>query len=1191
MQTRDLKPWTLIAALWVLLATPLSLQAAATGQAKQPCTAIGETRTAWYTFDDPDDPGHSIGLNPWPAYAYRVQVGPGKTGSALRMTGESANGLMLPNPAAFFGSKARTGTIALWIQPDFAPAAGGPEHVIFDFMCRAGNTLIDGYEIALVSQGEKLWAQAALSRRMTIPTPLVRGKWTHLALTWDAEIGSALYVDGRQVASTRGSFEPTPLTWWPGRIGSHTPGGAYPFRGWVDELRLFDRQLSPEEVAVVAEQPALAASVKVVEWLAQGVRVVNTGSASVPVRLRLWLAEAPGPVEEEAPTSPGLWGGLPLPQQDLASPRVYIGGPAGRVTTTSCVALQPGDTADLVTRDAEGYYGLARYGLMVMEGLLSYELAGRNLAGLVTEPSPALLYTNQPPRLELAVSNATGVVFVGRLVGLVSSGAEADTSRPALDTQITLKAGEKRTLPMRLAERDLTAGAYTIHLEARKEGVSSFRLQPLVVPVLEPQGYRDFFGVGAAYVSRSPCDNLLARMARDGVKVLRRGPGAWFDEPRELWPHGFKAWYTPVFRADDICVRPELWERTKALATSLGRCLRDKPWVLNQSMLGEGLTRMPCYCEACDSSFRDHLRGRYGDIGRLNATWGSNYRSFADVQQLGSPADVSATAERMALLERSLPEGHAARWRELFAQGRPRAIEWRRWHDAILTQWYSHFAQAFHRANGGKTALSEQPCWPNFRHHVLFSLGKVADLGGMDLYLPGELPTTLGYASELFMNFDLNASVFQDKPLWVHEMYVQDNSPAGLAEAQGWWLVGRGYSMVTYFTYDYYKEGVRANLPLIFGMFDPEGKPYPVYDSFVRFRRNTEAFDRRFGALSLRRERPRVALFLGDDVSLANWIETGGETWNAAAVQGHVGAYWLVERNGQPVEFVNDGCLDRLKGMSVLVVPWTHVVRRDSLAAVLDFARRGGTVILDGPVGLYDDAYRSYTPLPGGAALTALGVRFTDYRDDPTKLILAQGDAPSQAGAPVTLAARGVPVGLEVHGAEVLGHDSAGNPALIHRRLGRGQVYWFLTSLGREQRARRPDPAAVALWRRLLNSAGLKSHRELVVAEPEGPGAADTNLDHGGAGLKVTDPLPDVSLRLKGDRDAFLFLVSFFASSEGQLLLRLPQGNYEAEDAVTREAVSLTPCAEGYRVSFNLPAFGSRVLHVRCTDGMAFADW
>ncbi len=195
----------------------------------------------------------------------------------------------------------------------------------------------------------------------------------------------------------------------------------------------------------------------------------------------------------------------------------------------------------------------------------------------------------------------------------------------------------------------------------------------------------------------------------------------------------------------------------------------------------------------------------------------------------------------------------------------------------MLVDWYTRFAAAFHKANGGRTAVSEQPCWPNFHTHTLFALGKIADLGGMDLYLPGDQPTSLGYPAELFLNFDLNAACFRGKPLWLNELYVQDNSPAGLAEAQGWFLVGRGYSMLTYFTYDYYAEGIRNGLPLLFGLFDKEGKPYPVYDSFRKFSADSAHFNARYDWTSLRAETPRVAEFLGDDVSLANYLETGGK--------------------------------------------------------------------------------------------------------------------------------------------------------------------------------------------------------------------------------------------------------------------------------------------------------------------------
>ncbi len=1143
---------------------------------------------AWYTFDDPDQPGLGVGITPWPAYAFRAEPGEGRAGSALRLRGEPANGLMLPNPAAFFGPLAERGTITLWVRPDFAAEADGGQRCILDFMRETQNTCMDGYEILIYTDGDQLCAQAALGRRMSIPTPLGEGRWTHVALTWDAAVGSKLYVNGEEAAETKGAFEPTPLTWWPGRVGAHTAFGGYPFNGWIDELRLFTRPLDTAEVRAMAQATAGPHPLEAITWRQGTLGVRNGGTEPLTVWIRYWLPQVDTRTRSSALPPDDLWGHLPLPEHEFGLDAVQVGGATGLVIPATPRPLASGEAAELRLPLYETYLGPVRYGLMVSTGLEAHECAGRQFDGLVAVARPDLLRAGTAPRVTLVLQNLTGAPYVGTVSGSVEP-CLGGAPLPVPPRRVSLKPGGSTAFDVSLGTETLEPGCRRIRLQAAAGADDPIPLRSVLVPVLEDTDYRTVFGVGATYLGRTPFEDLFGSMARDGVKVLRREHRQSFREEQELWPYGFRLWYTAAFSANALCADPALWQRTERLATDLGRALRDKPWVLNQVMLGEGLNRTPCYCDHCNAAFRAYLLGTYGDIARLNAAWGSSHGSFDEVEQLGSPQDVSTTAERMALMERALPEGHAQRWAELFAQDRPRATDWRRWHDSVLVQWYRRFADAFHRANGGRTAVSEQPCWPNFRHHILFSLGKIADLGGMDLYLPGELPTTLGYAAELCMNFDLNASIFQGKPLWLNELYVQDNSPAGLAEAQGWWLVGRGYAMLTYFTYDYYKEGVRAGLPLIFGLFDDRALPYPVYDSFVRFGRDAERFHRRYDALSLRRERPRVAVFLGDDVSLANWLETGGQTWEAAAVQGHVGAYWLVERNGYPVEFINDDRFDLPREVQVLVVPWTHVINETSLTRIVDFARRGGTVLLDGPVGLYDEHYRPYSPLPGGRALRDLGVTFAEYRDEPNRLIIAD-DSLVPGLARTELQTTGVPVDVRVSGAEVLARDAAGNPGLVRREVGRGQVYWFLTALGRTNRSRRPDPAAVALWGGLIQAAGLRSRHSLhVSAEATGPASAD--LDHGGAGLPMTDALCDVSVRLKGDDEAFVFVVSFFNETRGDLAVRLPPGSYEVTDAVTRRAIAFTPTGDGIALPLSLPAYGAGVICLRAADPGAFRDW
>ena len=897
----------------LLLLSVLCMAPAAAEDAGRP------SYSAWYRFEGAQVAG--VGETPWPAYPLGAGAGHGRFGGGLVLPGTGGNGLYLPNPAAFFGREASRGTIALWVKPAFSPAEEKGQRVVFDFMRDTGNTLVDGYQIVLFTDGDRLKAKPCLDRQMAIPNPLRKGEWTHLALAWDSSQGTALYVDGEKKAEIPAPFRPTELeAGWPGRVGCHTPGGGFAFAGTLDELRLFNTRLGEAEVRTLKGlDPARPQMVVIGDWVG-GVTVANAGAAPAALSLQAWL-----PGRHAAPPHRGA---LPFPFGAVDPTADYWTAgvtPAERVAGP--LTLAPGERRRLSIPTTPAYLGPRQVRLMAGEGLAAQEVASRTFAGLCVKPThcrPLVVPDDRPASLPAHVTNDLGGPFAGSLRADVLDAAGKRVAGCALP--VNLAAGKSVGVALALGQR-LPLGAYRLRVRDGAGGVIE------ELPLFAARAGRPdrLCLVGASYVGAPDNPKVLSAMAADGVGVLRLhgklGDAYSFEKNLSaLLPHGFKVTRMAAASYRSVCTDPEKRRTLVATARSLGRLLRDNPAVINQVIGGEGLSAPPCYCAHCAAAFRDSLRREYATLHALNNAWGTAYKAWGDIQQIGSPRDIDETAERLKMMKVALdlPAENTARWRRLFSLDRTRAMAWKRWHERLLVDWYAAFARAFRETNGGRVPVGEQPCWPNFESHVLFALGDIAGMGGMDLYLPGEMATTLGYAAELFLNFDMNASIFasRGKPVMLHELYVQDNSPELLPEAQGWWLVGRGYNILTYFTYDYYYEGVRANQPLIFGLFGKTGKPYPAYPSFVRFGRALKEFDRRYGCATLGREHPRVALFMGDDVSLANNLESGGATWEAAGVKGHNGAYWLTERAGLPVEFVNDDGLDRLAGKKAMVVHW-----------------------------------------------------------------------------------------------------------------------------------------------------------------------------------------------------------------------------------------------------------------------------
>ena len=81
------------------------------------------------------------------------------------------------------------------------------------------------------------------------PNPVQIGVWVHLTGSYDGST-KRLYVDGVEVASVAGSatFSSAPLV-----IGGDIDGAfGFSTDGLIDELRLYDRALDPDEIALLA---------------------------------------------------------------------------------------------------------------------------------------------------------------------------------------------------------------------------------------------------------------------------------------------------------------------------------------------------------------------------------------------------------------------------------------------------------------------------------------------------------------------------------------------------------------------------------------------------------------------------------------------------------------------------------------------------------------------------------------------------------------------------------------------------------------------------------------------------------------------------------------------------------------------------------------------------------------------------
>ena len=195
---------------------------------------------SWWSFDEPagtpvafDISGHRLGGEVIDGVA-RV---PGIIGSAIECRGGV---VLVPDDPRL--SVAEAVTIDCWVRTD--TAAQNNRWIVNRVH---GGGVDTGYRLGLL-EGRPCFEvpQTAWSHHLTGPAPLPLGRWVHLAGTFDGRT-MRLFVDGTEVAALDrpGRVNPSHFDLV---IGGFAAGSRANFAGLIDEVRLFSRALSADEV-------------------------------------------------------------------------------------------------------------------------------------------------------------------------------------------------------------------------------------------------------------------------------------------------------------------------------------------------------------------------------------------------------------------------------------------------------------------------------------------------------------------------------------------------------------------------------------------------------------------------------------------------------------------------------------------------------------------------------------------------------------------------------------------------------------------------------------------------------------------------------------------------------------------------------------------------------------------------------
>ena len=253
---------------------------------------------AWFPLDDGAGPSARSGL---PGAASATVVGsvtaaPGRLGGALEFDGQTH--LAAGETGAFEAD--RPFSFAAWVYPTSTEASTVLSRIDEADAFRGYDLILEGGKVA--SHVVHQWPDRAFKVITKEPIPL--DAWHHVAVTFDGSrraAGMRVFVDGKPrevIATTDNAVEGSIATSKPFHIGRRSESA--PFRGRIDDVRLYDRVLQDEELSLLSasETPAtLAALVQVAREARtpeQAARLRQHFLDKVDVPSREWRDEAEG---------------------------------------------------------------------------------------------------------------------------------------------------------------------------------------------------------------------------------------------------------------------------------------------------------------------------------------------------------------------------------------------------------------------------------------------------------------------------------------------------------------------------------------------------------------------------------------------------------------------------------------------------------------------------------------------------------------------------------------------------------------------------------------------------------------------------------------------------------------------------------------------------------------------------------
>ncbi len=419
-------------------------------------------------------------------------------------------------------------------------------------------------------------------------------------------------------------------------------------------------------------------------------------------------------------------------------------------------------------------------------------------------------------------------------------------------------------------------------------------------------------------------------------------------------------------------------------------------------------------------AFGDWLQAKYGTVENLNRRW------FKPIQQF---SDAAITQDDLTTY-----------WTDYH-----RVIDWRNFNvDNLIDQlmWVKQQVEAID---------------PN--HPTHFNVTEpTGDAAGQDVWKEKKIPDVVGasmhwtmtretpesdYGERYAYRLDLIADASKArpaKPFWVTELEsgpVVFSGDFPLTETPGdlsrwvWDSLGAGSRAVVFWLWNPRVGGTEAGE---WGLVSLNGTPSVRLPAVKAI---TDKLKQNSWLNKAEAQPAKVAILYNREAEIMMSLDRRIQNRQPEVTESLLGCYLALHRAHIATQFVD---IDQLKSgalqnFAVLYLPYSYALDDNSIAALKNYVRNGGTLWADGLTG-WKNATGEIRPAIPGDMTDLFGVEASDIY-------------PVQVDHPYSVTAQNEQGGelwklpLELKGAEVLLRTSDGKPFEVRHAFGKGQVYYF----------------------------------------------------------------------------------------------------------------------------------------------------